>query len=450
MQKVLKGFYGGFTYPAVFTALVFIGHIFPPIDIPVLLFLTALSLFGLFYMNDARLLLPPVFQLYFTVNPTHTPGVPTFSDYYITPFPAVSILLIFASFAVSLLIFSVRNRKTRRRLPEKRLLYSLVLFCAALLLNGLYQNENSVKNLLFGVSLSLSFLVFYLFFLSFFSCNKKNIGYLMKILVLTGVLITLELCNLYRTSVIFDGGSVVKHSIFIGWGTWASAGSMLSMLIPPAFFLAAKEKNGAVWFLLGVFIYIGAFLSMARAAFLIATMIFLLSLPLAFSQKERRERSLRLTLGLVIVAALLLFFFREPLFTLVKDTLSLGFSDNGRFEIWKTGIERFLSSPIFGTGFYNSYENDWTFHALPYFYHNTWIQMLAASGIFGFFLYMLHRIETLKAVFSKPSLTRITLFLSILSLLLHSLIDVHFFVVYTGLFYSTLLAVIALDKSQNM
>ena len=450
MQNILKSFFGGIAYPLVFTSLVLLGHIFPPLDIPIALFLSFLSLFGLFCMNDAKLLLPPVFQLYFIVNPTHTPGVPTFSGYYSTPFPAASILLIFASFAVSLIVFSVKNRKIRRPLPEKRLFLSLLLFCISLLLNGLYQSENAVKNLLFGLTLSLSFLVFYLFFIFFFDYNEKNLRYLMKLLVLTGVLITLMLCNLYRTSVIFDGGSVVKHSIFIGWGTWASVASMLSMLIPPAFFLAAKEKNGALWFFLGVFIYIGALLSMARAAFLIATLILLLSLPLAFSEKRTRKRALRLTLGLAVLATLLLFLLREPLFTLVKDTLSLGFSDNGRFSIWKTGIERFLSSPVFGTGFYNSYENDWTFHALPYFYHNTWIQMLAASGIFGFFLYTLHRIETLKTAFQKPNATRTALFLPILSLLLHSLIDVHFFVIYTGLFYSTLLAVIALDKTHKM
>ena len=450
MQGILKGFFEGMTYPIVFASLVLIGHIFPPLDIPIALFLSLLSLFGLFYRNDARLLLSPVFQLYFIVNPAHTPGVPTFSGYYSTPLPAAAILLIFASFAVSLIVFSVKNRKDRRPLPEKRLFFSLLLFCVALLLNGLYQSENAVKNLLFGLSLSISFLVFFLFFISFFHYDEKNLRYLMKLLVLTGVLISLELCNLYRTSVVFEGGSAVKHSIFIGWGTWASVASMLSMLIPPAFFLAAKEKNGALWFFLGVFIYIGSLLSMARAAFLIATLMLLLSLPLAFSERASRERSLRLTLGLATFATLFLFFLREPLWILVKDTLSLGLGDNGRFEIWKAGIDRFLSSAVFGTGFYNSYENDWTFHALPYFYHNTWIQMLAASGIFGFFLYMLHRIETLKTVFTKPTIPRITLFLPILSLLLHSLIDVHLFVIYTGLFYSTLLAMIALDKSQKM
>ena len=451
MKKILYSFYEGLSFPVFVSSAVLVGHVFPPLDLPMALLVTATSLFGLFVTNDARLLFAPILQLYFIVSPDHTPGVPTFSSYYSQPLPAACILTVFLSFATSLAVFAVKNRKSRNAPPSRTLLYSLLLLCATFLLNGLHFGENALGNLLFGFFLSLSLLVFYLFFTCFLRYTEKTARYLMKVLVLTGVVITLELCNLYRTSVIIENGSILKSSIFIGWGTWASAGSMTSMLIPPAFYLAAKEKHGSVWFFLGVFVYIGSLLSMARAAFLISTLVFLLSLPLAFTEKATRRRA---TAGVTVLAGLasfLLFFLGDDILRLVSDTLSLGLGDNGRFAIWQAGIERFLSSPLFGTGFYNSYENDWTFHVFPYFYHNTWIQLLAAGGILCGFLYALHRIESIRITFKNITPTRIALSLSLVSLLLHSLIDVHFFVIYTGFFYSTILALMALDykKAKN-
>lgn len=452
MKNMLYSFYEGLFFPVFVSAAVLVGHVVPPLDLPMALTVTAVSLFGLFLTNDAKTLFSPILSLYFVVNPTHTPGVPTFSSYYSQPLSAAAIVAVFVAFAVSLAVFAVKNRRSRNATPSRSLLSSLLLLAATFLLNGLHFEENALGNLLFGFFLSLSFLVFYLFFTYYLRYSEKTARYLMKILVITGVLITLELCHLYATSVVFENGSVLKNSIFIGWGTWASVGSMTSMLIPPAFYLAAKEKNGGLWFFLGVFVYIGSLLSMARAAFLIATLILLLSLPLAFSEQKYRRRSFSLLLILVGIAVFAFLLVGGELLRLVADTLSLGFSDNGRFAIWQAGIRRFLSSPLFGTGFYNSYENDWTFHVFPYFYHNTWIQMLAASGILGAFLYALHRVESVRVAVRRTTPARLSLSLSLVSLLLHSLIDVHLFVIYTGIFYSTILALVALDyeKANNV
>ena len=116
------------------------------------------------------------------------------------------------------------------------------------------------------------------------------------------------------------------------------------------------------------------------------------------------------------------------LLPILQNFLTDGFGDNGRFDLWKAGWNRFLESPLQGTGFYHSYINEeWNFRVMPYMYHNTLIQLLGATGILGVLAYAFHRLQTLKLILQKPTPYKLFAGICILGLLLFSLLDVLFF-----------------------
>jgi hypothetical protein len=131
--------------------------------------------------------------------------------------------------------------------------------------------------------------------------------------------------------------------------------------------------------------------------------------------------------------------------TMGQNFLANGLGDNGRFEIWKTGIDQFLAHPIFGAGFYDNGITaeeilEWNLQIYPNLYHNTVIQMLGAAGIVGLAAYLWHRFCTVKLALTRPTLEKTMLALGILALVLFGMLDVLFFITYPLLYYALMLA----------
>ena len=76
----------------------------------------------------------------------------------------------------------------------------------------------------------------------------------------------------------------------------------------------------------------------------------------------------------------------------------------GRYSVWKLGVEKYLYSPIFGTGIANATNAKNAKLGLTgtvkgfYSPHNEYINLLLTTGIIGFFLYLLLFITILKKV----------------------------------------------------
>ena len=97
-------------------------------------------------------------------------------------------------------------------------------------------------------------------------------------------------------------------------------------------------------------------------------------------------------------------------------------------------------------GFGNSHGvNDKFVIAAPEFFHNTVIQMLASCGILGFLAYAFHRYQTVKLFVSHRTPISFFLGMSVLTLLLTSLLDIHLFNIFPAMFYSVILCVLERD-----
>jgi O-antigen ligase len=137
-------------------------------------------------------------------------------------------------------------------------------------------------------------------------------------------------------------------------------------------------------------------------------------------------------------------YFWDELILLLADIIERGFSDNGRFRIWRRGFENFKESPIFGKGFftYGNQNHDDTANFLPFMAHNTVIELLSALGVFGLYAYGYYRFSSLKPLFKRPRYEIVYIYLSIIVVLLMSLLDNFVFYIYTMFYYSVMLALV--------
>ena len=130
-----------------------------------------------------------------------------------------------------------------------------------------------------------------------------------------------------------------------------------------------------------------------------------------------------------------MFEYSDKISSLLGSYISQGFGDNGRFELYKHGIENFLSHPIFGGGFGSCIEDNFGHGIEPNRYHNTIIELLATCGLMGFGAYIFHRYQTIRLIWKrKANDCVIFLGLVILGLLLTSLLDNHFFNIYPSMY----------------
>jgi O-antigen ligase len=141
---------------------------------------------------------------------------------------------------------------------------------------------------------------------------------------------------------------------------------------------------------------------------------------------------------------------KDKIFLVVEDFLDRGFSDNGRFNLWRAAFDAFLKAPMFGSGFYGLHvEGQAVFGPLPVMAHNTVLELLSAMGIFGLFAYAYYRIKSLWLFFEKPSLTKSFLGMSVLVILLESLLDNFVFNVYPMFYIMAAMAIVFKVNNQT-
>ena len=446
----MRSFFRGPLYLAVIFILLLLGHTFA-IELftgGAILLLVAL---GCLVEEDLRFAVFPFLGLIFSVPIAHSPNVPDYSDYYVRPPVLAALILLGILLLGALTAFLLHNRKGRGREPLSKTALGILVFCLAITPNGLLNPAYTPANAAYPLSFYLSALLFFLLFSRFVSLDRRAREYMMLCFVLCGLLICLELLIAYGRTVDYDAeGRVIKESVLLGWGVWTAIGGMLLFLMPTCFYFAAcKEKYAWLGYATGGLFYVCILLSRSRGALLVGTLTLLLSLAACFAYSKHRKRDLRLGLLLLLLALPLLWNKREAPLSFISAIFENGLSDNGRLKLWRIGIEKAISHPLFGSGFYDSFVNtDWPKSVYPYFYHNTPIQILAATGLFGLVGYAVHRIQTVHLILRSRTPTAIFLGIGILSLLLFSLLDVLFFNTYPTLFYALMLLCIEKSKAE--
>ena len=439
IKKTVSALLDGYYYPIFVAVIVLIGHLFSCEFFALSLIFVSVFL-GFLLCDTLKFLISPFLMALFTVSQKSVLA----GTFYSSPFKIFIIIcaVTFVCFAVAHFVI-YRKKIVVSEFLKSKLFLGYVLLAAAFLLNGLFFFEGFTPgNITYALALIGTLCASFALFAVNLDFTNELKRYFLYVLYVASMVIVVEFFAFFAGQIRIENGEIVKESVIIGWGICNNVGAMMAMLIPIHFYFAAYKKRGYIFYATGVLSYIAVALSLSRASLLAATfLICACAVAVCFIGPNKKQNRI-ITASLAFVGILGLILLWGKISKVFGDYLSRGFDNNGRFDIWRHGLNEFVRHPIFGAGFYSGYPTEYQYVPfLPYRYHNTIIQLLATCGLFGFLSYAFHRFQTVKLFLSKKSGVSLFLALCLSGLLIASLLDNHMFNLYPCIYYSLILLI---------
>lgn len=442
----LREFFMGPVYPLIVCFMMFLGHVFA-IEFYLNVINISLLFLAFCVCNSIRPFIVVLCTYTFQVALENAPGSPTFSDFYFSGARLWIAVVFFVLAGAGLVYYVVRNKLvTKKSLGSLPLLFSLPVFAAAFLMNGAFSEEWAFSSLVYGsMQILCYYIIFYIFYLGLREENMSDLlSYFAYVSMLIILLLVAETAHMLFTAegAIVDG--VINRSVFhYGWGNTNVMAVNLVIPIPMLFYGVMKNKHWWAYLATAVLGFVAIAIALSRNSLLFGGLAIIVCLVICCLVGERRKLLRIVIPSVVAVIAVILLIFKEPILTALTRYEDAGFSDNGRFNIWKYGFEEFLKSPVFGKGFFGL-KLDMSIDAefLPFMMHNTPIQLLGATGAVGTIAYGLYRIDTVKPFLRKPSLGKTMLGIAAALLVLTSLLDNFIFYIQQTFYYSIALAMV--------
>ena len=417
---------------------------------------TAIIVIGIYTILFCRDMLPimPFFICgYISPSVLNNPGRNSGSIFY----PANGGLILVGMLALVLSALILRlslDRSLRRKLftAKRRLWIGFALLGVAYLLSGIgSKNYEAVyqRNFLFALLQFVSLAGLYWFFSGSVYWEKAPKNFFSWIGLMVGLVLVMELGNIYLTGNVIVDGRIKRDSIFTGWGNYNNLGALLAAMLPfPYYFASQSRKCPWIYHILGLLMLTGVVLSNSRGAILFAAMMYPVCMVLVLWKGKNRVQNAILYVATVVLAAGVLYVYRDWIMRMFSALINKKFASSGRDEIYIAGFQQFLRNPVFGGSFFPETEQpSWAVNPgfvffFPPRWHNTLIQIAASCGMVGLVAYGIHRMQTAVLFWKKEnrSMRNIFIGLSILVLLGTSLLDCHLFNVGPGLYYSMALA----------
>ena len=434
-------------------------------------FYTFVALYTIFvglFADDLAPIMPLFILCYVTPSIGNNPGLSNEGLF----FGGTAIYLIcIVSVAVGTLLCRIALDKDfglRRLFTTKRaLLLGMIALGVAYFLSGITHekySEYTSRNLLFAFIQFASIFVLYFILSASVKWDQFNLDYFAWIGLIMGFVVSAEVLHLYATNNVIADGVIYRSNIYTGWGCYNNVGAIISMSIPFAFYFAAKKKRSSIFLIIACLLFAMVILSGSRGslmgAFYALISCFIFTDFHGHYKKEYRITAMTI-ISLIAVVSLAFPYQLAEIFNQIPNIAhveggSLVMNDSGRFEMYKQGWNIFLRNPIFGQSFYPIEYDMFSFSYSEQFnsffpprWHNTIVQMLASCGTVGIIAYAYHRISTFKLYAKKRTLTNTYIFHFMMTLLIMSLLDCHFFNVGPVLFYSIALAVMEFGKEKT-
>ncbi len=267
----------------------------------------------------------------------------------------------------------------------------------------------------FYASIGLLYALVYLFYVNTLSDN--HVAYLMQMMVILGVLISLEMVLFYLKT--DDVVYAVEHKLInLGWGISNYIATYLIMFIPITFYYIKVHKWGYLWIPVAIFEIIMVFFTISRGGIVAFMGLLPIVLFLTFYHSHRWWKLLLFFLGTMIVFALVVwagFNLAEALFVRFRELL---FDDTGRIDIWLDAIDKFKAHPLFGAGlFAREGARDYNM------FHNTFLHTLATLGIVGGVALLIQLFQQFKIIIGKGKIENLFLASALLGAHAHGLVD---------------------------
>ncbi len=389
------------------------------------------------------LLLAPVFVfMYISPSEANHPFFKKESIFY--PENGLWILIAAASVFVVLFLFRIITDGSFVRLftQKRSFIWGLLLLGVIFTIGGLGYEKYTFSNLSYALALFAAFFIPYFLVTATVQWEDVPKDYFAWMCLFIGFTVAIELLGVYALHYekIFVDGELRRNYLYTGWGTYTSMSIVLLMCMPAAFYMAATKKYGFVFNILGNILFLAVVATNCRGSILFGAIIYVLCAALVLLKKENRIQNLIVYATVVLFALIVLIATWGTVTGIITGFLEQG--DSGREGIFKDAVESFKENPIFGQGFYDciaDYHNPAGATFIPTFWHNTFLQMLAACGAIGLGVYLFHRIQTVVVFVKKPSYSKTFVGVCIFALLIACMMDCHIFNLGVTLFYSVLL-----------
>ncbi len=456
VRDALRSFFMGKYYPVAVAVLTLLSHCLG-LEIVFGLFGVFLVSVALLICDTARPAVPFVVFFVFLISVKNAPGIPTYSSYLFTGARLVFVIIFGAFFLFSAVCFAIRNEIFKGiSFKNTRMLIPLSVLSAGFLLNGAFSSGFSLPSFVYGLMQALCFSVIFLYFAKGLRKERPDelLSYFTYVSMLLALTLLLELLHLYIVGGVISDGSIVKERLLFGWGIWNTAGVSLAVLIPVVFLGVIRGEHPYLNLSVTLLTAIGVIFTMSRNALLFGGAVTLICFLIGcFKGKSRGLCRVTLLFGSLFILIFAVVF-SDKIASVFSDFINRGFSDNGRFELWREGWESFIKAPVFGSGFFD-FSSDLTFDVasfLPKMAHQTFIQLLSCMGIFGLLCYLYYRWQTLVPFYKRPSAEKCMLLLSVLVMLGESMLDNFVFYFLPTLHYSVSLAIAerCYEEEQNI
>ena len=452
----IEAFYMSDKYPILICLLTAVGSI-SGIEFYLGILHTLLIFGALLFSKSIRPVVISLLTYVMQLSVFHSPFYPNYSDYYYTGWRLPTFIGIVALTASGFVIFVIKNKLYKKLSIKKTpLLLPLLCLSAAFLLNGAFSGSWQISDAVFGFANVAVYLFVFLIIYYGFSDEESSdelSKYFAYVSMLIALVISAELIAHFITADnIFIDGSINKVAVALGWGIWNLVGVSLSVLIPVIFYGMHVNKYPWLYFAVATLAYIMAVLTMSRNALVFATLAYVACVIISsFVGKNKRVFRIIAAIGsaCTVILAIVLW---DKIYAVLGDYFSRGFSDNGRFALWRAALDNFLEAPVFGKGFYGLTVDDsmlTSFGPLAKQAHNTVFQLLSATGAFGLISYAYYRYESIKPLFKRPTLKKCMPAMSIAVLLLGSLLDNFIFNIYPMFHYTVALVIIHKASSEG-
>lgn len=398
--------------------------------------------------KDLLPFMPLVFSSYIAPSTKNNPGRNPDSLFF--PENGGIILILLAALLVAALIWHILQHKNRFFSRRPRLLSGMVALAGAYILSGIGSNaipDFLGSNLLFAFIQSCALIVPYWVLWNGINWKHVSKDYFCRIGFATGCVLILEVLGVYLTGNVIVHGVIERSKIYTGWGMYNNIGAMLAMMIPFPFYLSIKHHKFWIGIAAGSVFLVGVLMTCSRTSIVTGFCMYIICFLLMKRHFPELNLDKKTLLAIGGGCLLVLLIFCAPLLRLFSKLLELGADPSNRDMLFRDGIELFRDYPLFGGSFFHPDKKPWGWSTVESFsaffpprWHNTYVQILASCGLVGFFVYIFHRLQTFKLFLSKRSDEHTFIGLSLLTLLICSLFDCHFFNIGPVLFYSMALA----------
>lgn len=264
-------------------------------------------------------------------------------------------------------------------------------------------------NVYYRLALGIGALITYFAVVNYLPESKEElIRALVAAMLFAGILGIAEMTSVFGRSIASGQTMAIRYRNNI-------SGLMLFTL-PFPFYAAVKARKGrTAYFVLGLVLSAAIVLSSSRAALIVDTFITLLCVICCVLTARPVYRAVYSVLSVGVLAGVALFVGLNPE---IADGVLGRLPDMGsdiRNEIWAFGMETFKKHPLLGAGLGEQGKYYVPDTGAIFWYHNTFVQSLASTGIAGTAVMLALYGYKLKTLLGRPRLFNVFVFLSLLA-----------------------------------